>query len=92
MLACCNGTHYATTMPTVRKADGENPVEYVKIEMEEVLITSVSAGGSGGENRLTESVSLNFAKASPDYTPQGDKGAPLTAIPFGWDIAANNKE
>ena len=25
-------------------------------------------------------------------SPQADKGAPSTAIPFGWDIAAHNKE
>src|SRR6476661_440725 len=48
MLSCCNGTHYANALLTVRKAGGSSPVEYVKIKMEEVLITSVSTGGSGG--------------------------------------------
>jgi type VI protein secretion system component Hcp len=28
---------------------------------------------------------LNFAKVNVDYTPQDDKGAAGTAIPFGWD-------
>ena len=70
---------------------GEHPVEYVKIKMEDVLITSVSTGGSGGEDRLTENVSLNFAKVSVDYTPQKDDGSPGTAIPYSWDIAANVK-
>jgi type VI secretion system secreted protein Hcp len=92
MLACCSGTHYAKALLTVRKAGGESPVEYVKITMEEVMITSVTTGGSGGEDRLTENISLNFANVKLDYTPQGDKGAPLTPIPFGWDIAANDKE
>jgi type VI secretion system secreted protein Hcp len=91
MLACCNGTHYANALLTVRKAGGDSPVEYIKIKMEEVFITSVSTGGSGGEDRLTENVSLNFSKVNLDYTPQADKGAPGTAIPFGWDIAANAK-
>ena len=58
----------------MRKA-GEKPVEYIKIKMEEVLITSISTGGSGGEDRLTENVTLNFAKVSLDYVPQDDKGA-----------------
>ena len=59
--------------------------------MEEVLITSVSTGGSGGEDRLTENVTLNFAKVHVDYTPQKDDGSADTAIPYGWDIAANIK-
>ena len=91
MLACCNGTHYAKALLTVRKAGGDSPVEYVTIKMEEVFVTSVSTGGSGGEDRLTENVSLNFSKVNLDYTPQEAKGGKGTAIPFGWDIAANAK-
>jgi type VI secretion system secreted protein Hcp len=91
MLACCNGKHYDTALLTVRKA-GEKPVEYIKIKLNEVLITSVSTGGSGGEDRLTENVTLNFSKVHVDYTPQDDKGAPGTAIPMSWDISANVHE
>lgn len=92
MKACCGGSHFDSALLTVRKAGGNAPVEYVKIKMTEVFITAVSTGGSGGEDRLTENVSLNFAKVSLDYTPQDAKGAPGTAIPFAWDIAANAKE
>jgi type VI secretion system secreted protein Hcp len=88
MLACCNGKHYDEAMLTVRKA-GEKPVEYIKIKMSEVLVTSLSTGGSGGEDRLTENVTLNFAKVNVDYTPQDDKGSAGTAIPMSWDIAEN---
>ena len=63
-----------------------------KIKLTEVLITSISTGGSGGEDRLTENVTLNFSKVHFDYTPQDDKGAAGTAIPMQWDIAANVKE
>lgn len=91
MLAACNGKHYDEALLIVRKA-GESPVEYIKIKMTEVLITSVTSGGSGGEDRLTENVSLNFAKVHYDYTPQDDKGKGGTAIPMTWDIAANVKE
>lgn len=91
VLACCAGDHYDEATLFVRKAGGSNPVEYVKIKMSEVLISSVSTGGSGGEDRLTENVVLNFAKFNMDYTPQDDKGAAGTAIPAGWDIAANKK-
>jgi type VI secretion system secreted protein Hcp len=87
-LACCDGKHFASATLVVRKA-GEKPVEYLKIKVEEVLITSISTGGSGGEDRLTENVTLNFAKVSLDYVPQDEKGAAGTAIPMAWSIAEN---
>ena len=90
MMACCNGKHYADALLTVRKA-GEKPVEYVKIKLTEVLVTSVSTGGSGGEDLLTENVALNFAKVAVDYTPQKPDGSPDSPITMAWDISANVK-
>lgn len=88
MLACCNGKHFDEALLTVRKAGG-TPVEYIKITMTEVLISSVSTGGSGGEDRLTENVSLNFAKVKVEYTPQDAKGAPGDTMTMTWNIAEN---
>jgi type VI secretion system secreted protein Hcp len=90
MLFCSNGKHIAEAMLVVRKA-GENPLEYIKIKMTDVLVTSVSTGGSGGEDRLTENVTLNFAKVNYEYVPQNEKGAGEAAIPYGWDIQQNIK-
>jgi len=87
-LACCSGKHFKDATLVVRKA-GEKPVEYLKIKMDTVFISSISTGGSGGEDRLTENVTLNFSKVSLDYIPQDDKGASGTAIPMIWDIATN---
>jgi type VI secretion system secreted protein Hcp len=91
MLSCCNGTHYNSALLTVRKVGG-TPLEYIKIKLETVLISGISTGGSQNEDRLTENLILNFGKVSVDYTPQKDDGSAGTAIPFGWDIAANSKE
>lgn len=90
VLACCAGTHYDDATLVVRKAGG-TPVEYITLKLTEVLITSISTGGSGGEDRLTENVTLNFAKFNLDYVPQDAKGAAGTAIPAGWDVAQNVK-
>jgi type VI secretion system secreted protein Hcp len=90
MLAACNGKHFPDAMLIVRKA-GEKPVEYLKIKLTEVLITSVSTGGSGGEDRLTENISLNFAKVNVEYTPQKSDGSADKTVNMGWDIAANVK-
>jgi type VI secretion system secreted protein Hcp len=90
MLACCNGKHYDEALLTIRKA-GEDPLEYLTIKLTEVLVSSVSTGGSGGQDRLTENVSLNFSKVDVKYTPQNDDGSKASPIPMAWDIAANKK-
>ena len=90
MLACCNGKHFPEAKLIVRKA-GENPLEYITITLTDVLVTSVSTGGSGGEDRLTENVTLNFAKVKLNYVEQTEKGAAGAKPQMGWDIAANVK-
>lgn len=87
-LATCNGKHLPEATLIVRKA-GESPLEYLTIVMNDVLITSYSTGGSGGEDRLTENVTLNFAKVKLTYKEQAAKGAQAKAPSVSWDIAAN---
>jgi type VI secretion system secreted protein Hcp len=72
----------------VRKA-GEGQKKYIFITMEQVLVTSISTGGSGGEDRLTENVTLNFAKVNFAYTPQNAKGTVAGDKTFAYDIAGN---
>ncbi len=90
MLYCCNGKHIPEAKLTVRKA-GETPLEYLTITMNDLVVTSVSTGGSGGEDRLTENVTLNFAKVKVNYVEQTEKGAAGAKPQMGWDIAANVK-
>ena len=90
LLSCAMGKHIGEAILTVRKAGGE-PLEYLKVTMEDILVTSVQTGGSGGEDRLTENVSMNFAKVKVDYTEQAAKGGAAAKPKMGWDIAANKK-
>jgi len=90
LLASCNGDHYKEAKLVVRKA-GTTPLEYLTITMSgKVLVTSVSTGGSGGEDRLTENVTLNFAKVKFAYALQGVKGAVAADAEFNWNIAENS--
>lgn len=91
LMACCNGKHYPKMILTVRKA-GETPLEYIVMTMEDCLISSVSTGGSGGEDRLTENVSINFATVEIEYTPQKKDGSGDAKKRFGWQIAKNIKK
>lgn len=90
MLNCCQGKHIDKATLTVRKAGGD-PLEYLKIAMEEVIVSSVSTGGSGGEDRLTENITINFAKVKVDYKEQTEKGSVGATPKMGWDIQANKK-
>lgn len=88
MLFCANGDHFDSAKLIVRKA-GKTPLEYITITMKKVLITSVSTGGSGGEDKLTENVSLNFAEVKVEYKEQKPDGSGGPAVEFAYDIAAN---
>jgi len=85
---CCTGKHYPEAKITVRKA-GDKPVEYFIITMTDVIVTSISTGGSGGEDRLTENVSLNFAKVKVEYTPQAKDGSAGATVETGFNIEEN---
>jgi type VI secretion system secreted protein Hcp len=90
MLHCANGKHIKEGLITVRKA-GENPVEYLKIKLTDILVSSVQEAGHGGEV-LSESLSLNFAKFNLAYQEQGADGkAAGSPLEMGWDIKANQK-
>jgi len=88
MLACCNGKHYPEATLVCRKA-GEKPVNYLKVKMTDVMITAVSDGGSGGEDRFAQNVTINFAKVETTYVPQNADGTPGTPVIMKWDIAQN---
>jgi type VI secretion system secreted protein Hcp len=88
MTALAKGTHIDKVELMVRKA-GDGQKKYIFITMEQVLVTSLSTGGSGGEDRLTENVTLNFAKVNFAYTPQNAKGTVAGDKTFAYDIAGN---
>jgi type VI secretion system secreted protein Hcp len=87
--ACCKGTHFEEAILTLRKAGGE-ALPYLVITLTDIIITSVSTGGSGGEDQQTENVTLNFAKFKYSYQPQDKTGAKKGgSIDVEYDIAAN---
>jgi type VI secretion system secreted protein Hcp len=68
--SCATGKHILTGLITVRKA-GEKPVEYLKIKLEDILISSYQTSGHGSGSPA-DGVSLDFKKATfIALTPQG---------------------
>ena len=87
MHSCCVGKHVSKAELHCTKASGDNKaLEYIIIKMDDVIISSLSTGGSGGEDRMTENVSLNFAKVEYQYTVQTKEGAGGAKPKVTWDI------
>ena len=88
MQHCCAGRHIAEAELIVRKSGG-SPVEYLRISMQDVMISSISTGASASEDRMTENVSLNFAKVAVKYIEQKADGGEGAKPDMGWNIEEN---
>lgn len=88
MKFCCTGEHKDEAVLTVKKAGGEQH-DYIVITMTKVLISSISTGGSGGEDRLTENVTLNFEEVKFQYNKQTEDGSMEEGDGYAWNIGQN---
>lgn len=88
MKLCCSGKHFAKAVLTVRKA-GEKPLNYLTLELFDGLVSSVAISAGKRSERVSETVSLNFASYKYTYTPQNKDGSGGGSIPAQWSIAKN---
>jgi type VI secretion system secreted protein Hcp len=91
--AVCSGQSYPTATLICEKSSGtgKKPVQYLKIVMKDVMISSVAIGGSGGSDTHTETITLNFGAVQTSYTPMKADGTPDATVTSGWDIVAGKK-
>lgn len=88
MSRCCDGTHIKNAVLTMRKQSGDTPVEYLKIEFTDLIVSSYQTSGSGDEIPF-ETISFNFGKHNVTYKPQSNEGSEEGAVEHGWDIREN---
>ena len=76
--ALTGGEPFPEAILSVRTAvdPGLPSLDYLVIRLEDVRIVSVSAGGSSGDDRPTETITLNYGKVNVEYTPQPPDGSP----------------
>lgn len=74
LLGQIEGRVYNEAVLTVRKA-GERPLEFLVLTFRNAFVSSLSTGGSGGEERLTENVTLNFESLKYEYIKQNPDGS-----------------
>lgn len=86
-----NGKHIPKGKIIVRKA-GEKPMDYLIVTLKDIMVSSLSHGGSGHDDRLTESLGLNFAEFKIEYTVQNQDGSKGATSDFGYNIAESEKK
>jgi type VI secretion system secreted protein Hcp len=88
MQACATGVHLKDATITHRKA-GKGQQEFLIVKMNDVIITSVTHGGSSADGGYPENVSLAFGKVDLEYKPQNPNGTLGAGIHFKYDIKGN---
>jgi type VI secretion system secreted protein Hcp len=85
---CSKGDHIPSALLSFKKAGGKAE-EYLKIKLEDLLITSISVSGSDGGGNPMESVSMHFDKITMDYKEQKADGTLGGAASFTHSIKQN---
>lgn len=90
-LACASGEHLKKMTLTCRKA-GKEQQEYLKVVMEDCLVSSYSVGGSGHGGALpADSISINMSSCDFDYKEQKADGTLGGSVKAGWSVKTNAK-
>ncbi len=90
LTVCATGEHIKEATITVRKS-GKGQQEFLIIQMNDVIITSVNPSGSGDAATTAENVALQFAKVDLEYKPQRADGSLDAGIHFKFDIKSNKE-
>src|SRR4051812_28826321 len=89
MQACATGVHLKEATITHRKA-GKGQQEFLVIKMNDVIVTSVTHGGSGSDG-ASENISIAFGKVNVEYKPQKADGSLDAGIHFKYDLKAQKE-
>ena len=88
------GSRTSASVPvtiTFEKSTGgdASPLQYYKVQLFEVAVTSVTQNDAQGDTIVSETIMLEAAKFRFTFTPQNPDGSAGTPVVFGWDCLAN---
>ena len=88
--AVCSGKVFKEALLTLSNS-GEKLIDYYKVTFNDLVISSVTAGGNAGEDQPTENITLKYAKFKVEYTPQKSNEKSDAVVEAVWDLSENEK-
>jgi type VI secretion system secreted protein Hcp len=87
------GDHFKEAILHCRKKSGNDgkAMEYLKITMKKVTVTSVSLGGAGDATSISETLSLAYEEVKFEYTEQKPDGTKGGVTQAGWNLATHKR-
>ena len=83
---CTTGKHILNGKISCLKLDGEKRVEYLRIDLTDIMVKSIKWNGVGDESCHERGRGIRFCRISQEYMLQSDVGDPQGAVPFGFNI------
>lgn len=90
MKHCASGKHLSKIELSVCKAGGQQ-VEYTKITLEDVLVSSVQLSGELNSEAVTVNFAFQAAKVKQQYWEQTEQGGKGAESLVAWDIKQNKE-
>lgn len=87
---CLTGKHIANATLVVRKAGGL-PLEFLKITMDDVIVTGVAPATTESMDRIREQIGLSFARVKQEYVIQNQQGGSGGTVSAGYDMQVNRE-
>jgi type VI secretion system secreted protein Hcp len=85
---CCQGTGYPKVDIVIGRNDSGKVIELMRYTMKNVLISSISVGGGGGDKPV-ETVTLNYNDIAWKFTSQNASIGQKGIVNGTWNLATN---
>lgn len=88
MQYCASGKHIATIEVSCCKV-GDGSQEYMRITLNDCIITHAGPSGSTDDARVKETVSISYSKIKVEVKEQNANGSMGAAVTGTWDVKQN---
>jgi type VI secretion system secreted protein Hcp len=86
MLQCCTGQHIPEALLSYTKETPRGPVEYLKIKLNDILVSGYKFHGGGNDAMPVDSLSLNFTKIEMTYMQHDPDGNLVDTVTAACDF------
>ena len=88
---CALGKHIPKGKITCRKNAGDRKVEYLRIELHDIMVKDIDWQDKGEKAATTELVQLNFAEFKIHYALQNNRGNEASTTEFGFNVVTHQQ-